>query len=199
MSTLQSLLLEIRNCRACEADLPLGPRPIVAAGEDSRILIVGQAPGVRVHQSGVPWNDPSGQRLREWMKIRENDFYDPAITALAPMGFCYPGTGDSGDLPPRPECAELWHKRLFSELKKVELTLVIGSYAQAYLLNEPAKTTLTQTVRKWREYSPQKLPLPHPSPRNNRWLKKNPWFEEEVVPYLQTRVEQILSEVRKER
>ena len=193
MTELMSLLTEIRACRHCESCLPLKPRPILAAHPESRILIVGQAPGIRVHESGIPWDDASGQRLRDWMGISSNDFYDERNIAIVPMGFCYPGTGSGGDLPPRPECSELWHSQLLSGLKNVKLTLVIGRYAQDYLLAEQNKKTLTQTVQAWRDYTPKHLPLPHPSPRNNRWLKKNPWFESDVVPYLRRRVRQLVS------
>ena len=183
-SNIQNLLTEIRACQHCADSLPLGPRPIVAASKSSRILIIGQAPGSKVHESGVPWDDPSGRRLREWMGISEQDFYNEKLVALVPMGFCYPGKGASGDLPPRPECAELWHERLLSELKAVELTLVIGQYAQQYVLQDRRKRTLTETVKCWKEFLPSQLPLPHPSPRNNIWLKKNAWFEKDVLPWL---------------
>jgi uracil-DNA glycosylase len=192
-SNLNSLLVEIRKCRECEAHLPLGPRPILAAHQNARILIIGQAPGIRVHESGVPWDDPSGERLREWMGISTADFYDAKKVAIVPMGFCYPGKGKTGDLPPRKECAQLWHDRLLDELKKVKFTLVIGRYAQAYRLGEQNKSTLTKTVAAWQEFTPSCLPLPHPSPLNNRWLKKNAWFEKDVVPYLKRRTKRLLS------
>lgn len=191
--SLKTLLTEIRACRECESHLPLGPRPILSAHRNSKILIIGQAPGRRVHESGVPWDDPSGVRLREWLRVAETDFYDASKIALMPMGFCYPGTGKSGDLPPRPECAPLWHEPLHNELKQVKLTLVIGNYAQAYLLRESKKSTLTETVRCWKEYRPAAIPLPHPSPRNNIWLKKNPWFEKEILPYLRRRTKTLLA------
>jgi uracil-DNA glycosylase len=189
---LQPLLTDIRQCRECEAHLPHGPRPILAASTASRILIIGQAPGSRVHDSGVAWDDPSGVRLRDWMGISSDDFYDESKIALVPMGFCYPGTGRSGDLPPRKECAELWHERLLGHLTNVKLTLVIGRYAQNYRLGDKLKSTLTETVESWKDYTPANLPLPHPSPRNNRWLKKNPWFLKDVVPYLRRRIKRIL-------
>ena len=192
MTTLPQLLAEISSCRVCEAHLPYEPRPILAAGASSRVLIMGQAPGVRVHESGIPWNDPSGQRLRNWLGVSEDQFYDDSIVALVPMGFCYPGTGKSGDLPPRPECADLWHARLLAKLSKVELTLVVGRYAQQFFLRDTNRNTLTETVGAWQEYLPKALPLPHPSPRNNRWLKRNPWFEAEVVPYLRARMQEVL-------
>lgn len=188
MGSLESLLGEIRSCRECEAHLPLGPRPVLAAHPDSRVLIVGQAPGIRVHNSGVPWNDPSGERLREWMGISKKKFYDESTFAIVPMGFCYPGTGKSGDLPPRPECAQLWHERILAELAHIKLTLLIGRYAQVWGLADQNKSTLTQTVTAWKEYTPKYLPMPHPSPRNNRWLKMNPWFEKDVLPYLKRRI-----------
>ena len=191
--SLNDLLVDIRACRACEATLPCGPRPIVAAHQDAPILIIGQAPGQRVHESGVPWDDPSGDRLRDWMGVQPSDFYDEAKIALVPMGFCYPGTGKSGDLPPRRECAELWHERLLAELTRVRLTLVIGNYAQKYRLGGQRRSTLTKTVQAWKEYRPVCLPLPHPSPRNNIWLKKNPWFATEVLPYLRRRVKRLLA------
>lgn len=193
MSSLKKLILEVRNCRECESDLPLGPRPVLAAHKNSRILVVGQAPGIRVHKSGVPWDDPSGKRLREWMGIEPETFYDETKIAIIPMGFCYPGTGPSGDLPPRPECKKLWHDRLFGKLTNVKLTLVIGSYAHAYCLGKKRKPSLTRTVKDWKEYTPEMLPLPHPSPRNNRWLKNNPWFGEEVLPWLKRRTRRLLS------
>ena len=189
---LQSLLTDIRKCRECEAHLPHGPRPVLAASTESRILIMGQAPGSRVHESGVAWDDPSGVRLRDWMGISSDDFYDESKIALVPMGFCYPGTGRSGDLPPRKECSELWHERLLGNLTNVKLTLVIGRYAQDYRLGNKLKSTLTETVENWKDYTPVNLPLPHPSPRNNRWLKNNAWFLKDVVPYLQRRVKKLL-------
>ncbi len=192
MNSLESLLGEIRGCRECEVELPLGPRPIVVADKKSRILIIGQAPGSRVHESGVPWDDPSGDRLREWMGLSRVDFYDSTRVALVPMGFCYPGTGPSGDLPPRKECSVLWHERLLAQLDAVKLTLVIGRYAQSYRLGLRNKPTLTKTVKAWKEFTPTALPLPHPSPRNNRWLKNNPWFLSEVLPYLKRRIEKLI-------
>ncbi len=186
---LNGLLKEIRDCRLCEEHLPLGPRPVLQAHPQASILIAGQAPGRKVHETGVPFNDPSGARLRDWMGIDEKIFYDPKKIALLPMGFCYPGTGTSGDLPPRPECAEAWRKSLLNELPRIRLTLAIGQYAQKYHLGAQRKKNLTETVRAWKDYWKQGLiPLPHPSPRNNIWLRKNPWFEKEVLPTLRTRV-----------
>lgn len=191
-SSLRNLIAEIRQCRECEAHLPFGPNPILAASEKSKILIVGQAPGLRVHESGVPWNDPSGDRLRSWMGLSSEEFYDTKNVAIVPMGFCYPGTGKSGDLPPRPECSKLWHGQLLPKLKNIKLTLVIGNYAHAFCLRDKRKANLTATVNAWKEYRPDYLPLPHPSPRNNRWLKKNDWFERDVLPYMKQRVQKLV-------
>ncbi len=188
---LARLLKEVRACTAC-ADLPLGPRPVLAAARTARILIVGQAPGTRVHETGIPWNDPSGDRLRLWMDIDRETFYDTRHIAIVPMGFCYPGRGKSGDLPPRPECAPLWHDRILRELPGLELKILAGSYAHAYYLADRRKKTLTETVRASVEYGEEIIPLPHPSPRNNLWLRKNPWFEKRLVPRLQSRVKEIL-------
>lgn len=185
---MDQLLAEVRACRACAADLPLGPRPVLRASANSRLLIIGQAPGTAVHASGVPWDDPSGDRLRDWLDLSPERFYDESRIAIVPMGFCYPGRGRSGDLPPRPECAELWWARLRAALPAVELTLLVGRYAQAYHLGDRQRRTLTETVRAWRGYLPEHLPLPHPSPRNNLWLRRNPWFESDVLPELRRRV-----------
>ncbi|MFJ3008277.1 uracil-DNA glycosylase family protein [Pseudomonas fluorescens] len=192
MSTLEFLLKDIRKCTLCAEHLPLGPRPVVQASESSRILIVGQAPGRKVHASGVPFDDASGERLRDWMGVSKAIFYDPEVVAIVPMGFCYPGSGKSGDLAPRPECAPAWRERLLSQLTNVELTLVIGQYAQEYHL-PGEQANLTELVRNWRTYSDGLLPLPHPSPRNNIWLKRNSWFEEELLPELRLRVREIYS------
>jgi len=185
---LAALLVEVRACRLCEAHLPLGPRPIVRADRRARVLIVGQAPGTRVHATGIPWNDPSGDRLRAWLGVDRDVFYDERRFAIVPTGFCYPGRGRGGDLPPRPECAPLWHPKLRPLLPEIGLTLLVGQYAQAFYLAERRKGTLTDTVRAWRSYLPEFLPLPHPSPRNTRWLAVNPWFERDVVPVLRGRV-----------
>ena len=182
--SLNKLLLEVRNCRVCEEYLPLGPRPVLQAHKDSKILLVGQAPGTRVHETGIPWNDPSGDRLRDWFGIDSKAFYDIKNIAIIPMGFCYPGRGKSGDLPPRKECSQLWHPSLLKNLKKISLKILVGQYAQSYFLGKSAKRNLTETVKAWEEYLPNVIPLPHPSPRNNIWLKKNPWFESELVPEL---------------
>jgi uracil-DNA glycosylase len=185
---LQNLTAEIKSCVLCQAHLPLGPRPVFQIHPSAKILVVGQAPGRRVHETGIPFNDPSGVRLRQWMGIDENVFYSPEQIALLPMGFCYPGTGKSGDLPPRPECAEKWRARILKSLVNIKLTLVIGQYAHAWHLQDRQKDTLTETVRNWKDYGPDLVPLPHPSPRNNIWLKKNPWFETDLVPMLRQRV-----------
>lgn len=192
---LKNLLSDIASCRLCEQHLPLGPRPVVRIKRTAKILIIGQAPGTKVHETGIPWNDPSGDRLREWMGLTRELFYDEEHIAIMPMGFCYPGRGKSGDLPPRPECAPQWHDALMQHIPKVELTLLIGAYAQAHYLNDASKKTyanLTERVSDWSAFTPRFLPLVHPSPRNSRWLKNNPWFNESVVPYLQKRVKQIL-------
>jgi uracil-DNA glycosylase len=186
-----SLLIDAaKSCSLCAEHLPLGPRPVFQVHPDARILIAGQAPGRRVHETGIPFNDPSGERLRAWMGISREDFYDAAKVAILPMGFCYPGTGKSGDLPPRPECAEAWRQKFLDALPRVKLTLVIGAYAQAWHLESGA--SLTETVRGWRSYAPGVIPLPHPSPRNIAWMKQNPWFDAEVLPTLRERVAVIL-------
>lgn len=190
---LQRLLTDVRACTACAAHLPTGVRPVVQIGDRARILIVGQAPGRKVHESGVPFDDASGDRLRAWMGIDREVFYDASEIAILPMGFCYPGTGTSGDLPPRRECAPLWRERLLNAMPNIELTLVIGQYAIDWHLNETKSASLTETVRDWRRHWPHALPLPHPSPRNNIWLKANPWFGGEVLPVLHERVGQILA------
>ena len=190
--SLAGLHTEIARCTVCAKDLPLGPRPVFRVSPTARILVIGQAPGRLVHASGVPWDDPSGKRLRQWMQLEDAVFYDSVQVGIMPMGFCYPGTGKSGDLPPQPECATLWHEVLLAKMPAIELTLLIGQYAQNYYLQDRCKKTLTETVQTWREYAPTHLPLPHPSPRNNLWLKRNPWFEREVVPHLQDRIHSIL-------
>jgi len=186
---VDELLGEIRACRICAAHLPLGPRPVLQASATSRLLIVSQAPGRKVHETGIPFNDPSGDRLRDWLGIDKAMFYDAGRVAIVPMGFCFPGTGRGGDLPPRPECAPAWHPRLLPLLKQVQLTLVIGQYAQAGLLGVARGTRLTDTVQAWRDHLVHgRLPLPHPSPRNRLWLVRNPWFETELLPVLRERV-----------
>ena len=187
-AAFESLLAEVRACRICEAHLPHGPRPIVHASARSRVLIVGQAPGSRVHASGVPWDDPSGARLRDWLGITSEIFYDTSRIAIIPMGYCYPGKGKSGDLPPRRECAALWHDRLLASMPDIRLTLLIGQYAQRHFLRDRWRGTLTATVQAWREYQPDFFPLPHPSPRNQSWWMRRPWFEERLLPELRTRL-----------
>ena len=188
---LEALLAAVRACRVCAAHLPLGPRPVLRAATGARVLIVGQAPGTRVHETGIPWNDPSGDRLRAWLEVDRAAFYDGRRFAIIPTGLCYPGRGRSGDLPPRPECAPLWHPRLRPLLPNIGLTLLIGQYAQAYYLGDRRKATLTATVHAWREFLPEYLPLPHPSPRNTHWLQVNPWFERDVIPVLRRRVHRL--------
>ncbi len=184
---MNNLLTEIRQCQVCLSHLVNGVNPVLSAHSKSKIAIIGQAPGSIVHRTGIPWDDKSGERLRQWLDVDNDTFYNPEIFAIIPMGFCYPGKGKSGDLPPRKECAPLWHKRLFDKMPELELFILIGTYAQAYYLDE-RKKTLTETVKNFHEYLPQYLPLPHPSPRNNIWLKKNDWFERDLVPILQQKV-----------
>jgi len=191
--SLDALLTRIRVCRVCEAHLPLGPRPVVRASGTARIVIVGQAPGTKVHESGVPWDDPSGERLREWLDLEKDDFYDEARIAIVPSGFCYPGRHErGGDLPPRPECAPLWHEPLLTRMPEVALTLLVGQYAQAYYLGKRRHKTLTETVAHWRDFAPDYFPTPHPSWRSANWLKKNTWFEAEALPVLRERVHSLL-------
>lgn len=188
---LAELLKEIRACRVCETSLPLGPNPVLRASSTARLLVMGQAPGTRVHKTGIPWNDPSGDRLRDWLQLGPDEFYDTSRIAIVPMGFCYPGKGKSGDLPPRPECAGLWHARLLQCMPQLGLTLLIGQYAQRHYLRNSGRT-LAETVRN-RRLGPEKFfPLPHPSPRNRLWLKRNPWFEQEVLPELRVKVKGLL-------
>jgi uracil-DNA glycosylase len=191
-SKLKALLKTVRACRVCEAHLPLGARPVLQAARTARLLIVGQAPGTRVHETGIPWNDPSGRRLREWLGVSETDFYDESRIAIIPMGYCYPGRGKGGDLPPRPECAPLWLRKLLDQLPFIELTVLIGQYAQRHFLGKRRKESLAKTVQAWREYSPSYIPLPHPSPRNTPWLKRNPEFERELLPELRLRIRSLL-------
>lgn len=191
--SLPALLREVRACQLCAPEFDHTPRPVLQLGTTPRILIAGQAPGRRVQESGVPFDDPSGDRLREWLGLTPAQFYDPALVAILPMAFCYPGTGKSGDLPPPPRCAATWRARLLAAVPRVDLTLVIGQYALAWHL-DTGKTPLTEVVRNWKAHRPRTVPLPHPSPRNNIWLKKNPWFETEVVPYLRRRVRKLLGD-----
>lgn len=189
---MQKLLAEIRNCEVCKAHLPLGPRPIVTAHSEARVIIIGQAPGTKVHETGVPWDDPSGKQLRKWLGVTDEEFYDEKKFALVPMGFCYPGKGKGGDLPPRTECAPLWHQQLWNQMPNLELIILIGTYAQKYYLKEEMKKNLTETVKAYQNYLPKYFPLPHPSPRNRFWLRKNAWFEKEVVPAFQNTIEKVL-------
>lgn len=188
----QTLLDEVRSCTLCASHLPLTPKPILQLHPQARILIAGQAPGLKAHESGKPFNDASGVRLRDWLDIDEATFYRPETVAILPMGFCYPGKGPSGDLPPRPECAEHWRMNLLALLPNIRLTLVIGQYAQGWHLDRDNKQSLTEIVKNWRAHWPEVLPLPHPSPRNNRWLKQNPWFEKEVLPVLRARISELI-------
>ena len=191
--TLPELLAEVRACRVCAAHLPLGPRPVLRAAATARLLIVGQAPGTRVHRTGVPFDDPSGDRLRDWLTLDRAIFYDEARVAIMPMGFCYPGTAPGGgDLPPRPECAPLWHGRLRALLPRLELTLLVGRYAQVFYLGRGG--TVSETVREWRDAPPGFWPLPHPSWRNTAWLKRNPWFATELLPALRARLRSVLAD-----
>ncbi len=184
-----------RACRLCETKLPLGPRPVLLVRAGARLLLVGQAPGTRVHESGLPYTDRSGDRLRDWLGVDRTTFYENPRIAILPMGLCYPGRdARGGDKPPVPECAPLWHPRLAPLLPGIELTLLIGQYAQAYYLGQSRLSSLTETVRAWRDYRPRFLPLPHPSWRNTGWLKRNPWFAHEVVPYLRRRVRKLLAD-----
>ncbi|MDG4721482.1 MULTISPECIES: uracil-DNA glycosylase family protein [Thalassospira] len=188
-----ALLDEVRACRICAGALPLGPRPVVRMAKGARILIIGQAPGTKVHETGLPWNDASGDRLRDWLDLSVDDFYDPAKLAIMPMGFCYPGRFDrGGDLPPRPECAPAWHDELLKHLPDIELTLLIGQYAQERYLGSRRAKTMTETVHRFADYLPDTLlPMPHPSWRNTAWMKKNPWFEADLLPVLRERVQKI--------
>ena len=189
---VESLLKKIRACDHCSAHLPHKPNPVIRAHQDARIIVIGQAPGTRVHKTGIPWNDPSGQLLRQWMEVDDETFYDVTKIALVPMGFCYPGKGTSGDLPPRTECAPLWHGKVFSKIKQAKITLLVGQYSQGYYLGERKSKTLAETVRNFRAHLPAYFTLPHPSPRNRLWLRKNAWFEKEVVPELSKHVRRAL-------
>lgn len=193
MTSLPSLLKQVRACTVCAAHLPLGPRPVVQAHESARILIAGQAPGRKVHETGIPFNDVSGNRLRQWLGLSPDVFYDETKLAILGMGFCFPGTGKSGDLPPRPECAPTWRAPLLAQLPNIRLTLVLGQYAMAYHLPGRGKT-LTEVVSGWQRDWPNIVPLPHPSPRNQAWLKRNPWFESDVLPLLRSRIAEVLGD-----
>ena len=192
---LRTVVAEIRACRICAGQLSHGVRPVLRISKTARLCIAGQAPGMRVHKTGIPYNDPSGDRLRSWLALNRDTFYDERRVAIVPMGFCFPGyDAAGGDKPPRPECVRNWHEKLFAAAPSFELVLAIGTYAQRYHLRGRAKKSVSETVRAWREYGPMVIPLPHPSWRNNGWLKKNIWFEAELVPYLRARVAAVLSE-----
>ncbi len=193
MASIAPLLAEIRACTACAAHLPLGPRPVLQISSSARILIAAQAPGRKIHETSIPFNDASGERLRAWLGLSREIFYDPELEAILPMAFCFPGTGRSGDLPPRPECAPLWRAKLLAQLKHVRLTLVIGRYAQAYHLPDASRLPLADVVRNRQAAWPRTVALPHPSPRNNLWLRRNPWFESELLPALRPLVQQALA------
>lgn len=192
MTHYKDLLAEVRACELCADHLPLGVRPVLQFDPKATILIVGQAPGRKVHESGIPFDDASGNRLREWMGIDSDDFYNPEKVAILPMGFCFPGTGKSGDLPPRPECEPAWRKALLAQLPNIELTLVLGQYAQAYHFGSQFKS-VTELVKSWPDHWPTLIPLPHPSPRNNMWLRRNPWFEVELIPKIQVQISALLT------
>ncbi len=192
-ATFARLQSDVRACTWCAEHLPLGPRPVLQISRTARMLIAGQAPGRKVHASGIPFDDASGDRLRDWLGLDRETFYDACRVAILPMGFCYPGTGKAGDLPPRPECAAAWRGKILSELRAVTLTLVIGQYAMDWHFGPRAKATLTETVQAWRDFAPTLWPLPHPSPRNNIWLKKNPWFARDVLPELRQQVKAALA------
>ena len=192
--SLMELLADIRACRICAPHLSHEPRPILRVSATARLCIAGQAPGLRVHTTGIPYNDPSGDRLRAWLGLGREVFYDESRVAIMPMGFCFPGYDETGaDRPPRPECVRNWHDRLFEAAPNFPLVLAIGTYAQRYHLRGLTKPSMTDTVKAWREYAPRVIPLPHPSWRNNAWLKKNSWFESELLPHLRTRVADALS------
>ena len=192
MKSLNALIAEISACQICAAHLSHGPRPVLQIGSQARILVAGQAPGRKVHESGVPFDDASGDRLRDWLGVSKDQFYSRKLLAVLPMGFCYPGTGKSGDLPPRPECAPAWRAQILSRLKKLKLTLIVGQYAQAYHL-PMNQGSVTELALAWRKTWPHTVALPHPSPRNNLWLKRNPWFETELVPELRTLIAEIIA------
>jgi uracil-DNA glycosylase len=191
-SKIDSLLFDIRACTLCQAHLPLGARPILQVAGSAKVLIAGQAPGRKVHESGIPFDDQSGDRLRRWLGLSSEQFYDTKNVAILPIGFCYPGSGVSGDAAPRKECAREWREKVLEHLNMVSMVLIIGKYAMDYHLADRQKGSLTETVKAWREYWPAAVPLPHPSPRNNIWLRKNPWFEEEVIPSIQERIQLLL-------
>jgi len=190
---MKELLNDINQCSICKAHLPLGPRPVVSGHINSKIVIIGQAPGTKVHASGIPWDDQSGKKLREWLGVTNEEFYNAENFAIVPMGFCYPGKGKTGDLPPRPECAPQWHDLLLEKMPNIQLFILIGAYAQKYYLKDKAKRTLTETVGDYQNYLPKFFPIPHPSPTNRFWRAKNPWFEKLIVPKLKESVTKILN------
>lgn len=192
MESNNDLITKAKDCSICAKFLSHGTRPVFSIHPKSKILIIGQAPGRKVHETGIPWDDPSGKNLRKWLGVDDETFYNPEVFGILPMGFCYPGKGKSGDLPPRPECAPKWHDSLLSIMPNVELTLLFGQYAIGRYLGNSRKKNLTETVRNWEEYLPQYLPLPHPSPRNRFWMAKNEWFEQQVIPFLQRTVKNVL-------
>ena len=189
---MQNLLSEIKQCTVCVPHLDLGANPVVSGSPNSKIVIIGQAPGTKVHQSGIPWDDASGKQLRSWLNVSNEEFYNINNFAIVPMGFCYPGKGASGDKPPRKECAPLWHQQLLDKMPNVKMIILIGMYAQNYYLKDKAKRTLTETVDNYPAYLPKYFVMPHPSPRNRFWLTKNPWFEKNVIPVLQQKVNEII-------
>ncbi len=192
MAKFESLVSDIRACTLCADHLPLGPRPVIQVSQQAKILVVGQAPGTAVHRTGLPFNDPSGDRLRRWMGVDRDVFYDDRKVATVPMGFCYPGKGPGGDLPPRKECAATWRKQLLDLMPQVELTIAVGRYAINWHLKPPSKMTLADALSTWRDHYPDLVPLPHPSPRNTYWLRNHPWVEAEIVPALQARVSELV-------
>lgn len=186
MDKFDRLVAEAQVCTICKGALPLGPLPVFSIHRESKVLVIGQAPGTKVHATGIPWNDASGNELRRWLGVDREQFYNPKIFGIMPMGFCYPGRGKGGDMPPRSECAPIWHERMRAAMPEVQLTLLIGQYAQKYYLGNRRKKTLTETVRNYEIYLPEFMPLVHPSPRNLMWRRRNSWFEEQVVPTLKT-------------
>jgi uracil-DNA glycosylase len=188
---MEKLLTEIRKCTVCKRYLPNKPRPIIQASSKSKILIIGQAPGQKVQDSGIPWDDKSGDELRRWLNVTKEQFYDNSLFALMPMGFCYPGKGTSGDLPPRPECAPLWHGKVLSQMKNIKLTILIGQYAQKFYLGKDFNPSITENIKNYKKFMPTYLPLVHPSPRNRIWQMKNPWFEKKIIPVLREKVKEV--------
>ena len=191
VKNVDHLLSQVRSCQIC-AGLPLGPKPILQLSTTAKILIAGQAPGRITHHKGIPFDDPSGNRLRQWLGVSKDEFYDASKIAIIPMGFCFPGTGKGGDFPPRKECADTWREQLLAKLEHIDLTLVIGQYALEWHIDDGKKMKLTDRVAAWQNYMPNMSPLPHPSPRNNLWLKRNPWFEKDVLPALKFRVSELI-------